>query len=58
MEAIEAMLACLGGARLRGLPTTVDLHRNILQDASFRAGDFDTSWLENFLECDTHGIRS
>jgi acetyl-CoA carboxylase biotin carboxylase subunit len=57
-EAIQAMLDCLEGADLQGVSTTAGLHRAILKEASFQAGDFDTSWLGRFLDRSPNPILS
>ncbi|PCJ55245.1 MAG: acetyl-CoA carboxylase biotin carboxylase subunit [Planctomycetota bacterium] len=49
-ETIEHMLACLEGADIQGVPTTAKLHQSILQHEDFRAGNFDTLWLGEFLK--------
>jgi len=48
-ETIENMLACLEGTNIQGVPTTAKLHLSILQHEDFRAGNFDTLWLGEFL---------
>ncbi|MGB0952836.1 MAG: acetyl-CoA carboxylase biotin carboxylase subunit [Planctomycetota bacterium] len=57
-QAIGQMVQCLQEARLSGVPTTVGLHQAILADESFQAGDFDTSWLADFLEREGSRILS
>ncbi|MFK5956541.1 MAG: biotin carboxylase N-terminal domain-containing protein [Planctomycetota bacterium] len=49
-ETIKVMLDCLAGADIQGLPTTAALHQSILQHEDFRAGNFDTLWLGEFLK--------
>jgi acetyl-CoA carboxylase biotin carboxylase subunit len=34
---------------VEGIYTTIPLHRRIMHDADFRAGDFDTKFRERFL---------
>ncbi|RME23552.1 MAG: ATP-grasp domain-containing protein [Deltaproteobacteria bacterium] len=48
-EAIDRMDAALAGLRVEGVPTTAPLHRAILAHPDFRAGDYDTHWLEQAL---------
>jgi acetyl-CoA carboxylase biotin carboxylase subunit len=42
-EAIETMLACLGGATIEGVSTTIPLHLAVLDSPEFRAGEYDTA---------------
>jgi acetyl-CoA carboxylase biotin carboxylase subunit len=34
---------------VRGIETSIPLHQEIFQDAGFRAGEFDTGFMERFL---------
>jgi acetyl-CoA carboxylase biotin carboxylase subunit len=34
---------------VQGIETSIPLHQAIFQDPGFRAGDFDTSFMERFL---------
>ena len=34
---------------VQGVETSISLHQEIFQDAGFRAGDFDTGFMESFL---------
>jgi acetyl-CoA carboxylase biotin carboxylase subunit len=34
---------------VRGIDTSISLHQAIFQDADFRAGEFDTGFMERFL---------
>jgi acetyl-CoA carboxylase biotin carboxylase subunit len=45
-EAIARMHGALGGFVVEGIKTTIPLHRRILSDAEFAAGNFDTNFLE------------
>jgi acetyl-CoA carboxylase biotin carboxylase subunit len=45
-EAIARMHGALGGFVVEGIKTTISLHRRILSDAEFAAGNFDTNFLE------------
>ncbi len=47
--AIDAMDGALAALRVDGVPTTAPLHRAILAHPDFRAGDYDTHWLEQAL---------
>jgi acetyl-CoA carboxylase biotin carboxylase subunit len=44
--AIEAMRAALRATRVDGVPTTRDLHEQVLGHPDFRAGGVTTGWLE------------
>jgi acetyl-CoA carboxylase biotin carboxylase subunit len=35
---------------VEGIHTTIPLHRRIMQDADFRAAQFDTKFMERFLQ--------
>jgi acetyl-CoA carboxylase biotin carboxylase subunit len=48
-EAISRMSRALGMFIVEGIYTTIPLHRRILADADFRAGNFDTGFIERFL---------
>jgi acetyl-CoA carboxylase, biotin carboxylase subunit len=48
-EAISRMSRALGMFIVEGIYTTIPLHRKILADPEFRAGDFDTGFIERFL---------
>ncbi len=48
-EAISRMSRALGMFIVEGIYTTIPLHRRILADPDFRAGDFDTGFIERFL---------
>jgi acetyl-CoA carboxylase, biotin carboxylase subunit len=45
-ESIARMRQALDGFVIEGVKTTIPLHKKILEDADFRAGKFDTSFLE------------
>ena len=45
-EAIARMRQALDGFVIEGVKTTIPLHKKILEDADFRAGKFDTGFLE------------
>ena len=50
-EAVERMQSALSGFLISGVETTIPLHRRILADEAFRAGQINTCWLEKvFLE--------
>src|ERR1700729_2866360 len=48
-EAISRMSRALGMFIVEGVYTTIPLHRRILADPDFRAGKFDTTFIERFL---------
>jgi len=48
-EAISRMARALEMFIIQGIHTTIPLHRRILADAEFRAGKFDTGFIERFL---------
>jgi acetyl-CoA carboxylase biotin carboxylase subunit len=48
-EAIARMSRALGMFIVEGIHTTIPLHRRILADPDFRAGNFDTGFIERFL---------
>lgn len=49
-EAISRMARALDMFIVEGIFTTIPLHRRIMQDANFRAGNFDTKFMERFLK--------
>jgi acetyl-CoA carboxylase biotin carboxylase subunit len=48
-EACQRMARALEMFIVEGIYTTIPLHRQILADADFRAGDVDTGFIERFL---------
>jgi acetyl-CoA carboxylase biotin carboxylase subunit len=46
--AINKMLSALDEFTVGGIKTTIPFHRQVMQDAKFRSGKFDTSFLETF----------
>jgi len=48
-EAIAKMERALSQFVVQGIDTSISLHQAILQDPGYRAGDFDTSFMESFL---------
>jgi acetyl-CoA carboxylase, biotin carboxylase subunit len=48
-EAISRMARALDMFIVEGIHTTIPLHRKIMQDEDFRAGNFDTKFMERFL---------
>jgi acetyl-CoA carboxylase biotin carboxylase subunit len=48
-EAVSRMTRALEMFIVEGVFTTIPLHRRILADPDFRAGDFDTGFIERFL---------
>ncbi len=49
-QAIDRMVEALGALEVKGVPTTAALHRAILRHPDFRAGRYDTGWLEPNLD--------
>ncbi|HET9742620.1 MAG TPA: acetyl-CoA carboxylase biotin carboxylase subunit [Terriglobales bacterium] len=49
-EAIARMSRALEMFIVEGIHTTIPLHRRIMQNEDFRAGKFDTKFMERFLE--------
>ena len=33
-----------------GIDTTIDLHRQLVEEADFAKGTYDIHWLENFID--------
>jgi acetyl-CoA carboxylase, biotin carboxylase subunit len=50
VEAISRMARALDMFIVEGIYTSIPLHRRIMQDADFRAGNFDTKFMERFLK--------
>ena len=48
--AIEAGRRALDEFRVEGVATTIPLHRRLLDEPAFRAGSYDTRWLETLLD--------
>jgi acetyl-CoA carboxylase biotin carboxylase subunit len=48
-EAIAKMERALGQFVVQGIDTTISLHQAIFADPGFRAGEFDTKFMESFL---------
>jgi acetyl-CoA carboxylase, biotin carboxylase subunit len=48
-EAIAKMERALSQFIVQGIETSIPLHQAIFQDRGFRAGDFDTKFMERFL---------
>jgi acetyl-CoA carboxylase biotin carboxylase subunit len=48
-EAIAKMERALGQFVVQGIETSISLHEAIFADESFRAGEFDTKFMERFL---------
>ena len=55
-EAISRMTRALEMFIVEGMYTTIPLHRKILADPDFRAGKFDTGFIERFLDREQEGI--
>jgi len=48
-EAIRRMGVALDETEIIGVPTTVPLHTELMRDAGFVRGDFDTTFLDGFM---------
>jgi acetyl-CoA carboxylase biotin carboxylase subunit len=48
-EAIAKMERALGQFVVQGIETSIPMHQAIFQDPGFRAGEFDTKFMERFL---------
>ncbi len=48
-QAIARMRRALGEFAIQGIRTTLPLHRRIVDDAQFQAGDYTIHWLERFV---------
>ncbi len=49
-EAMDKMQRALSQFVVQGIHTTIPLHQKIFSDAEFRAGQFDTKFMERFFE--------
>jgi acetyl-CoA carboxylase, biotin carboxylase subunit len=49
IEAIRRMSVALEETEIVGVPTTVPLHLELMRDKNFLAGDFDTTYLNDFV---------
>jgi acetyl-CoA carboxylase biotin carboxylase subunit len=50
VEAMDKMQRALSQFVIQGIHTTIPLHQRIFADDEFRAGKFDTKFMERFLE--------
>jgi acetyl-CoA carboxylase biotin carboxylase subunit len=50
VEAMDKMQRALSQFVIHGIHTTIPLHQKIFADGEFRAGQFDTKFMERFLE--------
>jgi acetyl-CoA carboxylase biotin carboxylase subunit len=50
VEAMDKMQRALSQFVVQGIHTTIPLHQKIFSDAEFRAGQFDTKFMERFFE--------
>ena len=48
-EAIAKMERALSQFIVQGIDTSIPMHQEIFADSEFRAGDFDTKFMERFL---------
>ena len=49
-ESMNKMQRALSQFVVQGIHTTIPLHQKIFADAEFRAGQFDTKFMERFFE--------
>ena len=56
-EAVSRMARALEMFIVEGIYTTIPLHRRILADPEFRAGNIDTNYVQRFLESSRDGHR-
>ena len=54
-EAIARMSRALDMFVVEGIYTTIPLHKRIMADPDFRAGNFDTKFMERFLRSQPQG---
>jgi acetyl-CoA carboxylase biotin carboxylase subunit len=56
-EAIAKMERALSQFVVQGVETSITLHQEIFQDAGFRAGNFDTGFMERFLAARVESVK-
>jgi len=56
-EAMAKMERALSQFIVQGIDTSISLHQAIFQDAEFRAGEFDTGYVERFLAAQTEAEK-
>jgi acetyl-CoA carboxylase biotin carboxylase subunit len=49
-EAMDKMQRALSQFVIEGIHTSIPLHQRIFADPDFRSGNFDTKFMERFLE--------
>jgi acetyl-CoA carboxylase biotin carboxylase subunit len=57
-EAISRMRRALDMCIVEGIHTTIPLHKRILADADFRAGKFDTNFIQRFTPREKSGTQT
>jgi acetyl-CoA carboxylase biotin carboxylase subunit len=57
VEAVSRMSRALEMFIVEGIYTTIPLHRRILADSEFRAGNIDTNYLQRFLNASKDGHK-
>jgi acetyl-CoA carboxylase biotin carboxylase subunit len=57
-EAIGRMRRALDMCIVEGIHTTIPLHKRILADADFRAGKFDTNFIQRFMPREKPGTHA
>jgi pyruvate carboxylase len=56
VEAMDKMQRALSQFVVQGIHTTIPLHQKIFADEEFRSGNFDTKFMERFLEREKHRV--
>jgi acetyl-CoA carboxylase biotin carboxylase subunit len=56
-EAMAKMERALSQFIVQGIDTSISLHQAIFQDAEFKAGEFDTGYVERFLAAQTEAEK-
>ncbi len=56
-EAIAKMERALSQFIVQGIDTSIPLHQEIFQDEGFRAGEFDTGFMERFLAARAQAVK-
>jgi acetyl-CoA carboxylase biotin carboxylase subunit len=57
-EAMNKMQRALSQFVIQGIHTSIPLHQKIFEDAEFRAGNFDTKFMERFFERQAEKAKS
>jgi acetyl-CoA carboxylase biotin carboxylase subunit len=57
-EAMDKMQRALSQFVVQGIHTSIPLHQKIFADAEFRSGNFDTKFMERFLEREKERLKA